>query len=169
MRLTRLKGIFRLASFLVLLPLAGCAIGQYAPSEREPGVSRQQLEERMGKPTGEWETPQGRVLEYARGPYGKNTYFITLNREQQVQQWSQVLTLAQFEKIIPGVSADEVRRLIGRSFEVRSLARHRGEVWSYRFESVFCEWFEIEFTQEGAVRSKGMGIPPECSFDDARD
>lgn len=169
MRLTRPKRAFRLYSLFVLLSLAGCAIGQYAPSEKERGVSRQQLEERMGKPTGEWETPQGRVLEYARGPYGKNTYFITLDRQQQVQQWSQVLTLEQFEKILPGMPADEVRRLIGRSFEIKSLARNRGEVWSYRFESVFCEWFEIEFTQEGTVRSKGMGIPPECSFDDARD
>lgn len=169
MRLTQLYRIFRLSSLLVLLPLAGCAIGQYAPSEKELGASRSQLEERMGKPTGEWETPGGKVLEYARGPYGKNTYLITLNRDQRVQQWSQVLTLEQFERIVPGMPADEVRRLIGRSFEVRSLARNRGEVWSYRFESVFCEWFEIELTQEGAVRSKGMGIPPECSFDDARD
>ena len=169
MQLPPPKRMFRLLSLLLLLPLAGCAIGQYAPSEKELGISREQLESRLGKPTGEWETPQGRVLEYARGPYGKNTYFITLNRQQQVQQWSQVLTLEQFEKIVPGMPADTVRRLIGRSFEVRPLARNRGEIWSYRFESVFCEWFEIEFTQEGTVRSKGMGIPPECSFDDARD
>ncbi len=149
--------------------LTGCAVGQYGPSQDILGVSKEQLSERMGKPTGEWATAQGNIVEYARGPYGKHTFFIVLDAQQKVVQSSQVLTLENFEKITPGMTAEEVRRLIGRSFEVASLARDRGEVWSYRFESVFCEWFQIEFSKEMRVRSKGMGIPPECSFDDARD
>lgn len=149
--------------------LAGCATGQYGPSQEILGLPRQMLIEQMGKPTGEWATPQGTVLEYARGPYGKHTFLITLDGQQKVRGSNQVLTLENFDKITPGMRADEVRRLIGQSFEINSLARDRGEVWSYRFESVFCEWFQIEFSKEGIVRSKGMGIPPECSFDDARD
>jgi hypothetical protein len=169
MQLKASKSVVGLSGLFLLLTLAGCVTGQYAPSDKEVGVSRQQIEERMGKPTGEWDTPEGRVLEYARGPFGKNTYFALLDNQHRVRHWTQVLTLEQFEKIYPGMSAAEVRRLIGRSFEIASLARDRGEVWSYRFESVFCEWFQIEFTAQGTVRSKGMGIPPECSFDDARD
>ncbi len=153
----------------LLVLLTGCAIGQYAPSQEILGMSKEQLGERMGKSTGEWATPQGTILEYARGPYGKHTFFIALDAQQKVARSSQVLTLENFEKIMPGMPAEEVRRLIGRSFEFTSLARDRGEVWSYRFESVFCEWFQIEFSKERIVRSKGMGIPPECSFDDARD
>ncbi len=153
---------------LVLL-VTGCAVGQYGPTQEILGASKAQLSERMGKPTGEWTTAQGTIVEYARGPYGKHTFFIALDTQQKVVQSSQVLTLENFEKITPGMTTEEVRRLIGRSFEVASLARDRGEVWSYRFESVFCEWFQIEFSNEKRVRSKGMGIPPECSFDDARD
>jgi hypothetical protein len=158
-------------SHLVLLftLLAGCATGQYGPSQEILGLPRQTLIEQMGKPTGEWNTPQGLVLEYARGPYGKHTFLITLDGQQKVRGSSQVLTLENFDKITPGMSADAVRRLIGQSFEIDILARDRGEVWSYRFQSLFCEWFQIEFSKEGIVRSKGMGIPPECSFDDVRE
>ena len=161
--------MYRSRLVLLFALLAGCATGQYGPSQEILGLPRQALIEQMGKPTGEWNTPQGRVLEYARGPYGKHTFLITLDEEQRVRGSSQVLTLENFDRITPGMPADAVRRLIGQSFEIDTLARDRGEVWSYRFESVFCEWFQIEFSKEGIVRSKGMGIPPECSFDDARD
>ncbi len=165
----RSASISRASLIGLVLLLTGCATGQYGPSQDAVGLSREQLSERMGKPTGEWATAQGTVLEYARGPYGKHTFFIALDTQQKVVRSSQVLTLENFERITPGMTAEQVRRLIGRSFEIVSLARDRGEVWSYRFESVFCEWFQIEFSKEKIVRSKGMGIPPECSFDDARD
>ncbi len=170
MQFKTLKFLIARTSLIGLVALlTGCAVGQYGPSQETLGMSKEQLSERMGNPTGEWTTGEGTLLEYARGPYGKHTFFITLDAQQKVVRSSQVLTLENFDKITLGMTAEEVRRLIGRSFEVASLARDRGEVWSYRFESVFCEWFQIEFSKEKLVRSKGVGIPPECSFDDARD
>ena len=108
---------------------------------------------------------KGSVLEYAKGPYGKHTFFVMLGPNGAVTSWDQVLHWKNFQKIKPGMSQDEVLGLIGRSFEVIRLARNRGEVWSYRYETPFCVWFQIEFTAEGRVRSAGDGFAPECLFD----
>lgn len=45
------------------------------------------------------------------------------------------------------------------------LARGHGMVTSYRYESPFCRWFQVEYTVEGLVRSTGFGFPPECLLD----
>ena len=57
-------------------------------------------------------------------------------------------------------------RLLGRPSEVQGLARARGDVWSYRYENQFCQWFQVEITKEQQVRSAGYGQPPECMGND---
>lgn len=54
------------------------------------------------------------------------------------------------------------RRRLGRPGEVQVLGRSRGVVWSYRYESAVCQWFQVELTREQTVRSAGYGRPPEC-------
>lgn len=157
---------FRFRAFLAsgitcLAMLSGCA--GYGPTDSLVGQERKAAIELLGNPTAERALEKGSLLEYARGPYGKHTFFVTLGPEGSVTKWEQVLHQKNFEKIKPGMSQGEVLALIGRSFEVAGLARNRGEVWSYRYETPFCVWFQIEFTAEGQVRSAGDGIPPECS------
>ncbi len=121
--------------------------------------------ELLGTPTAERTLERGSLLEYAKGPYGKHTFFVTLGPQGTVEKWDQVLHWKNFEKIKPGMSKEAVLALIGQSSEIVRLARDRGEVWSYRYETSFCVWFQIEFTAEGRVRSAGDGFPPECFFD----
>lgn len=138
------------------------ACASYGPSDELIGLDRKGIIEKLGSPTGVQETQSGVVLEYARGPHGRHTYFLILDTNDRVQRWEQVLNEKNFEKILPGMTKDQVRSLIGQSFATFALARDRGEVWSYRYETPFCVWFQIEFDQEGRVRSAGDGIPPEC-------
>lgn len=145
---------------LCLFCIGGCTT--YGPSNALLGLDREQVIEALGPPTHTRRTESGELLEYARGPYGRHTFFITLNPSGRVERWEQVLQERNFKKIVPGVSRDDVRSLIGQSFEVVRLGRNRGEVWSYRYETPFCVWFQVEFDQEGVVRSAGDGIPPEC-------
>jgi len=145
---------------LVLLTAGGCA--SYGPSDESIGLDRDRIIEKLGPPTHERITESGAVLEYARGPYGRHTYFLILNSASRVDRWEQVLHERNFNKILPGATKDQVRSLIGQSFEILPLARGRGEVWSYRYETPLCVWFQIEFDQQGLVRSAGDGIPPEC-------
>jgi len=33
---------------------------------------------------------------------------------------------------------------LGRPSHVQGLARSRGQVWSYRYENHFCQWFQVD-------------------------
>lgn len=145
---------------IATVSITGCAT--YGPSQQLIGQSREKVIALLGMPVNERQSTKGYRLEYPKGPLGKQTYFIYLNNDQKVSRWEQVLTESNFAKIKAGMSTDTVEEIIGPSLVINSLARNRGEVWSYRFETPFCIWFQIEVSQEKTVRSAGYGIPPEC-------
>jgi hypothetical protein len=120
----------------------------------------------MGKPAQDVQLTEGSRLVYPRGPYGRHTYFVDLNSQGLVTRWEQVLAEENFKRIQPNQTKAAVEALIGPSFIKTQLARNRGEVWAYRFETPFCIWFEIEFSAQYAVRSARYGFPPECLRDD---
>ena len=162
--LEKVLRIQRLAA-LLLIPIfvGGCA--SYGPTDRFLGLHRDEVINVLGLPTSERAAGSKLILEYAKGPYGRHTFFITFDSAGRVERWEQVLSIDNFKKILPGMTKDQVRSLIGQSFETIQLARNWGEVWSYRYETTFCVWFQIEFSADGIVRSAGDGIPPECSLD----
>ncbi|GAB4399875.1 MAG: hypothetical protein OHK0048_14250 [Rhodoferax sp.] len=149
------------------LALAGslAACSSYGPGAAQ-GEPVQALMARMGAPEVQRVVNGQTRLEYPRGPMGHHTWFITLDAQGRVGQIEQVLTEARFAQVLPGQTAQAVRLLLGRPSEVQGLARNRGTVWSYRYESrPFCQWFQVEFDAQDRVRSTGYGEPPECSSD----
>ena len=77
-----------------------------------------------------------------------------------------MLTEKNFNQISPGMDPDEVRHRLGRPSEVQELGRSRGVVWSYRYVRFPCQWFQMEISKDGKVRSAGYGQPPECEGKD---
>jgi hypothetical protein len=142
------------------LLLNACA--GYSPNDRLLGSNREQVIQVMGKPAIEIAIPEGHVMQYPRGPFGKHTYFVYLNPDDKVERWTQVLDEKNFARIKPGMHRDEVVAIIGESKAVFGLARDRGYVWNYRYITPHCFWFQIEFTSDDTVRSTGYGQPPEC-------
>jgi hypothetical protein len=127
------------------------------------GNNREQVIQLLGPPSTELTRPEGKVMMYPRGPFGKHTYFVYLNRSGVMERWAQVLHEKNFEQITPGMVRDEVIATIGESKDIFGLARNRGYVWNYRYMNPYCFWFQIEFTAADVVRSTGYGKPPECS------
>ena len=109
-----------------------------------PGVSTlEQVREQMGKPETERVFDDGsRRLEYPRGPQGLNTYMVDIGPDGTLQAITQVLTAANFAKIRPGMTEDEVRRLLGKPGEVAVYPLKPETVWSWK-------WREGGVTQEG--------------------
>ena len=141
--------------------LASCS--SYAPFTNLTGVTREQVVARMGAPETQQALSDGqRRLEFPTGPYGKQTWFVTLDAAGKVVQSEQVLTESNFHQINPGMAQQVVRNLLGRPGQTQSLARGRGVVWSYRYENPFCQWYQVEIGADKAVRSAGFGQPPEC-------
>ena len=154
----------RSSKMLVLfsaLSLQACA--SYGPDPTLVGLSREQVVARLGNPDPPASFPaEANRLDFPRGPMGKETFFVYFDDQSRAVRYVQSLTEDRFSQILPGMSRDEVVRLIGISRSTFGLARERGFVWNYRYLSPFCQWFQIEFTKEGTVRSTGYGKPPEC-------
>ena len=145
---------------ILCLLLSACS--GYAPPDAVIGMSRDELIARTGQPEMERHLDEGVRLEFPRGPYGRQTWFIYFDSSGRVSRAEQVLTEQNFGRINPGMAQDEVRLLLGRPGEVQMLGRARGIVWNYRYENNSCLWFQVELSLEQQVRSAGYGEPPEC-------
>jgi hypothetical protein len=151
-----------LAALLALV--AGCA--SYGPGSLRAGLTGAQVEADMGPPTGRHPRPEGGTrLEFARGPFGKHTYMVDLGPDGRVQRWEQVLTEAQFPQIRPGMSSAELRYRLGRPGDVMGIWRG-ATVWSWRYETPFCQWFRVTVEPDGTVRDAGHGPDPLCEVND---
>ena len=140
--------------------LAACA--GYGPGDLRPGQSEAELRARMGEPTGRYALADGGAkIEYARGPMGKHTYMVDVDAAGRVRGWEQVLTEARFEALPIAAPQADVRQQLGRPSETRVGWRGVGEVWSYRYESLFCRWFQV-WLVEGRVREAAFAEDPMC-------
>ena len=148
------------ASLVASALLASCA--SYAPSASIIGLSREQVIARLGNPEPAPSGDNPPRLDFPRGPMGKHTYFVYFDEQGKAVRFEQALTEARFSKIVPDISTEQVIQLIGISRSTFGLARDRGFVWSYRYENPLCQWFQVEFTTEGKVRSAGYSKAPEC-------
>jgi len=150
------------ALVVATLLLAGCATPLPAP-----GTARDDVLRTWGAPTGRYVLPAGAErLEYATGPYGRMTWMIDLDAAGRVTQARQVLNEAEFMAVqiqtASGLTRDELLRWIGRPGERRHGGWAGGEVWSWRYPTNDCLWFQVSVDDSGAVRSGAFGTDPRC-------
>lgn len=157
------------------LLLAACA--GYDGSDLKPGVSMQpDVTVSMGRPALAWKNPDGsRQLAYPRGPAGTQTFMVYLGPNGKLQRIEKVLDGSQFFRIQPGMSKDEVLRVLGPPGApyTQYYARRNELAWSW----LYCngnnaqEFFDVMFDDAtGIVRSTGRhpnmvgpdGIQPSC-------
>lgn len=144
--------------------LAACS--GYAPGSITAGASQQQVRQRMGEPTGRYPLPGGGTrLEYARGPMGLHTYMVDVDPNGLVTGWQQVLTERSFDAITPGLPVAELLQRLGRPAQKRGGGWQPGQVWSYRFDSPFCLWWQVSVDQ-GRVVDAAYGPDPRCERND---
>jgi hypothetical protein len=149
-----------IAAATVLTSIAACT--GYAPGHLVAGHGIDEVTRQLGAPTGRYTLPQGGTrLEFARGPFGRHTYMVDLDPQGRVTGWRQVLTEADFATIVPGMSADELLQRIGRPSHTRGGGWQPGEVWSYRYDAIFCQWFQISVVNR-RVRDASYGPDPLC-------
>jgi hypothetical protein len=145
--------------------LTACA-GYAPPASLQPGQSIDEVTRSYGQPTGRYALPQGGTrLEYARGPYGKHTWMIDADASGRVHSIQQVLTEANFATVKPGETAQDVLLKLGRPSERRGAFRNT-ELWAYRYDATFCQWFVVTMTPDRQVRDAGYVPDPMCDPDD---
>jgi len=156
------------ATRISILALAAlpAACTTYGPQGYPPGTRAETVMQGMGPPTGEYPLPGGgRRLEYARGPFARHTYMLDFDAGGQLLRFEQVLTEARFNAIKAGMSAQQVREQIGRPSTTWPIPRQHQLVWSYRYESPFCQWFMVGMGPGDQVVDTAYGPDPVCDDD----
>jgi hypothetical protein len=152
----------RRASSALSVALALSACTTYGPGNLAPGQTEADARARLGEPTVRSALANGGSrLDYARGPFGKHTYRVELDAAGKVSSLTQLLDENNFNTLRPGWSKAQVLDRIGPASETRVGWRGVGEVWSYRYESPFCRWFQV-WLIEDRVREAAYASDPLC-------
>lgn len=149
-----------LGMFTAAALLAACAL-----QPPQPGAARVEVLRTWGAPTARYVLPEGAErLEYASGPYGRQTWMVDTDRQGRVVQTRQVLGEAEFLRVmsLPGLRSDTLLRELGRPGERRHGGMQGGEVWSWRYPTNDCLWYEVSVARDGAVTGGGYFVDPRC-------
>ena len=119
----------------VVAALALVACDQQRISELEEGLSTEaEVRERFGVPDYIWDEGGGaRTLEYNRQPAGQRNYMITIGPDGKMSALRQVLTPQNFDKVLPGMSMEQVRKLLGKPMKITPYALKRETHYDWRY------------------------------------
>jgi len=129
--------MFRTLAALAVAALLGAGCGHISMSGITPGAtSEAEVRAKLGAPGMSWAEPDGgRQLEYSGQPMGTFCYMVFVSPDGRVREIRQAFTDANFARVVPGLTQDEVRRLIGKPEErVRFHFKPDELVWSWRIE-----------------------------------
>jgi hypothetical protein len=149
---------------LLAMALAACA----TPKDQQfpKGSNVDTVLRGMGRPTGEHALPSGgRRLEYAGGAYGIKTYMFDFDAGGQLVAVEQVRDEPHFNSIKAGMTQADVLARIGQPATTWPIAWQRQTVWSYRYETPFCQWFMVGMGNDGRVVDTAYGPDPLCDRD----
>jgi len=139
-----------------------------------PGTSRDDVLRAWGAPTATHAMPAGvERLEYATGPFGRTTWMIDLDAAGRVQQARQVLGEAEFLQVqiragSGELTREDLLRWIGAPGERRGGGWAGGEVWSWRYPTNDCRWFQASVADNGRITSAAFGTDPVCDAPSSR-
>ena len=111
----------------------------------------------MGPPALEFANDDGsHELIYPRGPLGTQTFIAHLAKDGVLRGIEPVLTDDRFYQIHPGLTRDDVLRLIGPPGQTMEFPRLRQVAWDYRYVDTwgYVAIFSVTFDENGVVVSK---------------
>jgi hypothetical protein len=145
-----------LPALILALMLASCA--SYDGRGLRPGASTEaELRQVMGEPAMLFSNSDGsRQLVYPRGPQGTQTFMAQVSRDGIVQAIQPVLNDDTFNAIQPGLTKDEVLRMIGPPRDTMAFPRLGHEAWDYKYTDTwgYAAIFSVTFDRDGRVVSK---------------
>ena len=136
----------------LFLGLAGC--DQQRISELEEGVATEtDVRARFGEPEKVWDAadmagtplprallavvaaPGARTFEFNRQPAGNVNYMITIGSDGKMSSLRQVLSPQNFKLVLPGMSVEQVRKLLGKPMKITPYALKQQTEYDWRYLS----------------------------------
>jgi hypothetical protein len=117
--------------------LAGCAGNPFQGYDIQPGTTRDAVIARMGQPGRVVRLPTGERLQYSLQPVGQYAWMVDLDAAGKVMRAGQVLTEANFHRIVPGQwTREDVEREFGRPAWIDGVSSWRGPIMTYRWRDI---------------------------------
>jgi hypothetical protein len=146
------------------LIVAACA--SYSGSSLKPGEARlEDVQATMGPPAMQWQNPDGsRQLAYPRGPAGFDTFMVRLDSNGKLHTIENVLDEAHLATVRPGMSREEVLRILGPSdANATAYFKARDELaWDWRYRGISSEpWRMIVLFDATTGKVRSTMVRPE--------
>jgi outer membrane protein assembly factor BamE (lipoprotein component of BamABCDE complex) len=145
----------KLASFLLALATAACA--SYGGSSLQPGSTESEVRSTMGAPAAEFTNTDGtRDLFYPRGPMGTDTFRAKLGPDGVMRDLRNVLTDDTFRNVVPGMTEQDILRMIGPPGKTMPFPISNTHAWDYHYKDTWGNdaIFSVTFDAKGIVLSK---------------
>jgi hypothetical protein len=111
----------------------------------------------LGRPIGEYPNPDGsRTLAISPGYFSGLTYIAAVDQGGTIRGVRQALVEESFQQVVPGMTRDEVLRLIGPPVDATEFTRQQETSWEYRFLDAwgYRAFFYVNFDPRGFVVGK---------------
>ena len=162
-----------------VLGLVGCDPQRIA--ELEEGVATEaDVRARFGEPEKIWsaadmaETPLpgaaaaagARTFEYNRQPQGQVNYMITIGADGKMSALRQVLTPQNFEKVLPGMRMEQVRKMLGKPMKITPYALKQETHYDWRYLNppstarIFTVVFDADLKVKGTASVDEESVNP---------
>lgn len=159
-----MKLTFRLLLAVFVVTLEACTT--LFPPAVNIGDTEAEVIAKRGQPTHRYLDGRDHLLEYARGPWGQQTYMARIGPDGRVISFEQVLTSEKFATIKVGkATKDDVLRTIGAPGDTSYLSWSNLEVWAYPYKesNVWNSVMYVHFDKNGIVRE--MLNAPDPRYD----
>ena len=163
-----------LAKFSLMVALTGAALlmvgcDNQRIAELEEGVATEgDVKIKFGEPEKVWEGADGaRIFEYNRQPAGAKNYMITIGTDGKMSALKQVLTPANFAKVVPGMPMETVRKMLGKPMKITPYELKK--TWHYDWRYIDganvsdTKIFSVVFNSDLRVLSTGSMEDPALS------
>ena len=174
------RAVLGMGFLSLILGLAGCDAQRI--NELEEGVATEaDVRARFGEPEKIWEArdmvslpvpgavlePGARTLEYNRQPAGNVNYMITIGPDGKMSALRQVLTPQNFDKVLPGMSMEQVRKLLGKPMKITPYALKRETHYDWRYLNppstamIFTVVMDADYRVSGTMSADEESVNPK--------
>jgi hypothetical protein len=145
---------------LAALVAAGCATTTIA--NLKPGASLSEVKSQLGTERASYPLPDGgKRLEF-RGS-GAQTFMVDFDAGGRMVQAVQVLNETNFNNVVSGMTREQVLMTLGQPDNVEPGGRQGGQIWSWNFQNVQCQWFRVSIGADGRTLGGGsQAMLPAC-------
>jgi len=139
-----------------LFALVGC--DQHKIDDLEEGLSTEvQVRQAFGEPETIWPEADGaRTFEYPRQPMGHRNYMITIDANGVMTALRQVVAPHVFAQIQPGMTQEQVRRMLGKPAKRMTYSLKQETDWDWNWIDPPSREMEFTVTFEEHGRVKHM-------------